>query len=68
MIVESVCTYCVLGLNEMRELGKPLGELGEDARLEEMLKEDIGKDWGWNDVLSTEFEGFDLERELFSYE
>lgn len=68
VVVDSVCTYCVLGLNEVRQLGKPLGELREEARPEEMLREDIGKNWGMNDVSSTEFQAFDLGRELWTYE
>lgn len=67
-MVEAPCAYCAVGLNEVRELGKPLGDLGGEAKLEEMLREEIGKERGMNDVLSTEFEGFDLGRELWSYE
>lgn len=70
--MDGVCAYCALGLNEIRELEKPLGELvepvGENVGLGEILREEMGKDWGMNDVLSTEFEGFDLGRELWSYE
>lgn len=51
VVVESVCAYCVLGWNGVRELGKPLGELSGDVIGRRVKKNDDDDDddifeWG----------------------